>query len=283
MFRHRRTWLRAAAVLVGVWVIAIGVIAVASSRIVTPERFARWVAENRMKNVSGEYPGRRDVHLERLAHRLHQLSPQQRLEPMVRLSVEGEIAAMDEAEQARFFVLVEPDLDAMLKAMRDMPLPRQRAMIGGVLHQLRDEQGVSLFETDATLAAVYRPLWEEGLPELVRVATPRQKLAMLPLLDAMRVRLRQPPMGMGGLRGMRGGKEDGVQMRMGEVEYSASHRQASDAAGVHPGQHFPNDMQSRITQPLREIGGGIVGLIRAAADGRGSATPKREEGGERNP
>jgi hypothetical protein len=181
--RSRSILIKAALLLVVVWVIVGGLIWLARANKVTPESLMAYVEAH---PVEGKSAHDRAKTLESVAKRLNRLTFEERREVRLSRRLDSFFKSLNPDEQTRFLDLTLPEgFRQMMDALNKMDRVKRKAFVDRTLEQLRKEEGSEeareRFEKDGTVEKII----DQGLKSFYSEASAETKMDVAPILEQM--------------------------------------------------------------------------------------------------
>jgi len=173
----RPLWLKAALVLLAVWVVAGGAIFWARSVKVTPESLAAYVEAHPLADRGG--PDRAQV-LEKVANQMNQLTYDQRREFRMGRRLEGFFRALTPEEQGTFLDRTLPTgFKQMMESLNKMEPPQRKRFVERALRDMKEKEGAD----DPNLDQNARRMIDQGFKSFYSEASLETKMDVAPLVE----------------------------------------------------------------------------------------------------
>jgi hypothetical protein len=177
----RSLWLKAAAILAGVWLIVAGVIWIAHKSKATPESVARYLEAH---PVEGRPQEERGKVIESLAQQMNQLDAEERRELRMGRKLDGFFKSLRPEEQSRLLDLTLPaGFRQMMDSFNKMTPQRRKAFVERALADMKrrgEEEG-----TPAPDDANMQKIIGQGLHSFYSEASAETKMDLAPLVEQM--------------------------------------------------------------------------------------------------
>ncbi len=178
----RTLWLKAALVLLAIWLVAGGAIFWARSVKVTPESLAAYVEAHPLTEGSAD----RTQILERVADQLNQLSYEQRREFRMGRKLDGFFRSLTPAEQGSFLDRTLPTgFKQMMESLNKMQPEQRKRFVERALRDMREKEG----ENDANLDQNARKMIDQGFKSFYNDASLETKMDVAPLVEQIQKNL----------------------------------------------------------------------------------------------
>ncbi|MEQ1861802.1 MAG: hypothetical protein ABMA13_17935 [Chthoniobacteraceae bacterium] len=179
----RPLWIKSAAVLLAVWLIAGGAMWWAKAQKPTPEALAAYVEALAIENKT---PAQRTKEMEKIAKQLNGLTYQQRREVRMNRKLDKFFRQLNPEEQNRFLDLTVPEgFKQMMEALNKMEPPKRKQFVSRALKDMQDQEGEApegsrdRFERDTNAQKIV----EQGLKSFYSEASAETKMDLAPLIE----------------------------------------------------------------------------------------------------
>jgi uncharacterized protein (DUF2267 family) len=189
---RQRAVILAAAVIAGIWIVAVAGYYIAQSVKVTADKVSAYVASVDLNQLSAADRARA---LKKLADELNALTLEERQRLRMGRVTGKWFAEMTEAEKAEFIEATMPTgIKQMLAAFEQQPEEKRRKMIDDALKRLRDENGNAANGDQANAGGTNRPpispeleakIRTIGLQSFYSESSAETKAELAPLLEEM--------------------------------------------------------------------------------------------------
>lgn len=183
----RTLWIKAAAILAAIWLVAGGAIYWARSNKVTPESLTRHIESLQLE---GKAPGKRQKAIDDVADQLNRLTYEERRE--VRMSRKIDRFFKEQlapAEQERFLDRTLPTgFKQMMEALNKMERVKRQQFVTRTLKEMRERNGEER-ERDPEDEASARKIIDQGFKSFYSEASAETKLDVAPLIEEMQKNL----------------------------------------------------------------------------------------------
>jgi hypothetical protein len=183
--KRRRIWLRGAAALAAVWVIATAGVWIARSQKMTAEKTLAYMNAHRLAGLSAAE--RRKI-IEELASRVNRLSFDERQKFRFEKGIRQAFEEMTDEERASYLDRTLPKgMQQMMEAFNQMTPVRRKQIVNRALNdmnRMRDEMGQQELTKSLTDQNVQRII-DEGMKNYISGANAETKLDLQPLIEQM--------------------------------------------------------------------------------------------------
>ncbi len=178
-------WIKAGALLVGVWLLVAGVIFVARSAKPTPESVVRYAEEH---PVEGKTPAERERIMRKLANELNQLDYDQRREVRMGKRLEVFFKSLQPQEQSHFIDLTFPaGFRKMMDSFNKMTPQKRKQFVERTLADMRRRGAEE--EPPRPDDPNVQKIIAQGLHSFYSEASAETKLDLAPLVEQMQMNL----------------------------------------------------------------------------------------------
>jgi hypothetical protein len=177
----RSLWLKAIAIVAGLWLLVGAIIWLARDARPTPNSVGRYAE---LHPVEGQDSAARQKIMRRLAEQLNQLDYEQRREVRMGRKLENFFKTLTPAEQSEFIDLTFPaGFRQMMEAFNKMPPNKRRNFVDRALKdmQSRGDAGADLPPDDPNRKKIV----EQGLQSFYSEASAETKMDLAPLIEEM--------------------------------------------------------------------------------------------------
>jgi hypothetical protein len=182
----RPLWIKTAAVLAAVWLIAGGAIFWARSNKVTPESLTQHIETLQLEGKSTDT---REEAIDEVADQLNRLTYEERREVRVGRRLDRFFKTLTPAEQERFLDRTLPTgFKQMMEALNKMERPKRQQFVTRTLKEMREREGEAP-ERDPQDEAAARKIIDQGFKSFYSEASAETKLDVAPLIEEMQKNL----------------------------------------------------------------------------------------------
>lgn len=182
----RLPWLKLAAALAVIWLIAGSVIFFARRAKVTPETVATYVGAH---PIEGKAAGERAKVIEKLARQMNQLSYEDRRGVRMGKGLDGFFRGLTPEEQARFLDLTLPTgFKQMMDALNKMTPEKRQQFVTKALDDMKKRAGERPPD-DAKFDANARKIMDQGFKAFYSEASADVKMDVAPLIEQLQKNL----------------------------------------------------------------------------------------------
>ena len=181
----RLPWLKLAAALALIWLIAGSAIFFARRAKVTPETVTTYVAAH---PIEGKPTAERAKVIEKLARQMNQLSYEDRRGVRMGKGLDGLFRALTPEEQARFLDLTLPTgFKQMMEALNKMTPEKRQSFVSRALDDMKKREGER--PPDEQLDANARKIMDQGFKTFYSEASAEVKMDVAPLIEQLQKNL----------------------------------------------------------------------------------------------
>jgi hypothetical protein len=174
----RPLWIKAALLLVAIWLVAGGAIWWAKANKPTPESLAAYVQS---VSVEGKSATARAKEMEKIAHQLNKLTFEQRREVRMNRKLDHFFRQLTPEEQERFLDLTLPEgFKQMMDSLNKMTREQRQRFVNRALKDLQDQEGQPPLADQGQNA---QRIVEQGLKSFYSETTAETKLDLAPLIE----------------------------------------------------------------------------------------------------
>ncbi len=178
----RSLWLKAALVLLAIWLVAGGAIFWARSVKVTPETLAAYLAKHPIAEQSGTSRGKV---IEKVADQMNLLSYEDRREMRMGKRLDGFFRTLTPEEQSAFLDRTLPTgFKQMMESLNKMPPAQRKRFVERSLRDMREHEG-----EDPKVDQNARKMIDEGFKSFYSEASTEVKMDVAPLLEQLQKNL----------------------------------------------------------------------------------------------
>ncbi len=182
----RPLWIKAAALLAAVWLVAGGVMFWARSAKVTPDSLTRFVETHQPE---GRRPAERAKLIDETADQLNRLTYDERREVRVGRKLDGFFRALDADEQNRFLDRTLPTgFKQMMESLNKMERPKRQQFVKRALDDMRRQEGDARPPDPAEEAHVQKMI-DQGFKSFYSEASAETKMDVAPLIEQLQKNL----------------------------------------------------------------------------------------------
>jgi len=182
----RPLWIKAAAILAAIWLVAGGAIFWARSNKVTPETLSRQLETVQLEGQPAEVRGKA---LEKVADQLNRLSYEDRREMRMSRKVDRFFRTLSPPEQERFLDRTLPTgFKQMMEALNKMERPKRQQFVNKTLKDMQEREGEDRQRGPEEEASAQKII-EQGFKSFYSEASAETKLDVAPLIEAMQKNL----------------------------------------------------------------------------------------------
>jgi hypothetical protein len=179
----RSLWLKAAALLLAIWLIAGGAIWWSKTHKPTPQSLAAYVEK---VDVSSRSPSQREDEMKKIAKQFNTLTFEQRREVRMTRKLDKFFRQLTPDEQNRFLDLTMPEhFKQMMEALNKMEPQKRKQFVNRALKDLQDQEGQApegsreKFDQDKHAQKIV----EQGLKSFYSDASADTKMDLAPLIE----------------------------------------------------------------------------------------------------
>lgn len=176
----RPLWLKAALLLLAIWILAGGAIWWSQAHKPTPEAVAAHVEK---LSLEGRPPAERQREMEKIAKQLNKLTFAERREVRLSRKLDGLFRTLTPEEQARFLDLTLPEgFKQMMEALNRMKPEERKRFVNRALKDLQEQEGQppeGLREQDRNAQKII----DQGLKSFYSEASTATKMDLAPLIE----------------------------------------------------------------------------------------------------
>ena len=181
----RSLWIKAFAVLAGVWLVVAGTIHWARSAKATPDKLIAYVAAH---PVDGRGEAQRAKVIDSVAQQLNQLEYEQRRDIRINRRLDAFFKSLTPPEQDRFLDLTVPaGYKQMMAAFNKMAPEKRRQMVTRAMEQIKQQ---SIDEAAPNMDDPHvRKMIDQGFQSFYSDASAETKLDLAPLIEQIQKNL----------------------------------------------------------------------------------------------
>lgn len=182
----RPLWIKTAAGLAAVWLVAGGAIFWARSHKVTPESLTQHIETLQLEGKTADTRGEE---IDDVADQLNRLTYQERREVRMSRKIDRFFKTLTPAEQERFLDRTLPTgFKQMMEALNKMERQKRQQFVNRTLKEMREREGEEP-ERDPQDEAAARKIIDQGFKSFYSEASAETKLDVAPLIEEMQKNL----------------------------------------------------------------------------------------------
>jgi hypothetical protein len=173
----RTLWIKAAALLLVVWLVAGGAMWWAKAHKPTPESLAAYVEAVSVENKN---PSEREKEMKKISDQLNKLTYDERREVRMNRKLDKFFRQLAPEQQDRFLDMTLPEgFKQMMEALNKMPREQRRRFVTRSLKDLQEKEGGPLPDQDEQAQKIV----EQGLKSFYNDASAETKMDLAPLIE----------------------------------------------------------------------------------------------------
>jgi hypothetical protein len=174
----RPIWIKAALLLLAVWLVAGTAMWWSKANKPTPESLAAYVET---LSVEGKSSAQREKEMEKIAKQLNKLTFEQRREVRMNRKLDRFFRQLTPDEQNRFLDLTLPEgFRQMMESLNKMPRDQRQRFVNRALKDMQDQEGAPPLPEQGQNA---QRIVEQGLKSFYNEASAETKLDLAPLIE----------------------------------------------------------------------------------------------------
>jgi hypothetical protein len=181
----RSLWIKALALLAGIWLVVAGIIHWAHSAKPTPEKLIGYVSAH---PVDGRSPAQRGKVIDAVAEQMNQLEYEQRRDIRVNRRLDAFFKSLTPPEQDRFLDLTIPaGYKQMMEAFNKMAPEKRKLMVVKAMEQIKER---AIDEAQPNMEDPHvRKMIDQGFQSFYSDASAETKLDLAPLIEQIQKNL----------------------------------------------------------------------------------------------